>query len=41
MRDLRAALECVARALELQPGFSEARCLRAVLTEELGAGEVR
>ena len=40
-RDLRLALEWVAKALELEPGFSEARALRAVLTEELSAGSVR
>jgi hypothetical protein len=40
-RDLRLALEWVAKALELEPGFSEARALRAVLTEELGTGPVR
>jgi hypothetical protein len=40
-RDLRLALDWVAKALELEPGFSEARALRAVLTEELGAGSVR
>ena len=36
LRDLVAAQEWVATALELEPGFSEARALRAVLTEELG-----
>jgi len=36
VHDLRAALEWVTKALELEPGFSEARALRAVLTEELG-----
>ena len=36
MRDLRAAREWVAKALELEPGFSEARALRAVLNEEFG-----
>jgi hypothetical protein len=41
LRDLRLALDWVAKALELEPGFSEARALRAVLTEELGAGSVR
>jgi len=40
-RDLRLALEWVAKALELEPGFSEARALRAVLTEELDAGSGR
>jgi hypothetical protein len=39
LRDLGAAAEWTARALELQPGFSEARALRAILAEELaGAG---
>jgi hypothetical protein len=37
-RDLRAAREWVGRALELEPGFSEARALRAMLAEELAAG---
>jgi hypothetical protein len=41
MRDLGAAMEWVAKALELEPGLSEARALRAVLTEELAAGSVR
>jgi hypothetical protein len=41
LRDLHAALEWVGKALKLQPGFSEARCLRAVLMEELGEGSVR
>jgi hypothetical protein len=36
VHDLRAALEWVTKALELDPGFSEARTLRALLTEELG-----
>jgi len=40
LHDLRAAQEWVAKALELQPGFSEARALRAVLTEELSGGTV-
>ncbi|HET6952964.1 MAG TPA: hypothetical protein VFI47_21450 [Acidimicrobiales bacterium] len=40
LRDLRAAQEWVARALELEPAFSEARSLRAVLTEELGSEAV-
>ena len=35
LRDLGAALEWTARALELEPGFSEARALRAILAEEL------
>ncbi|WP_112237930.1 hypothetical protein [Kribbella monticola] len=35
MRDLRAARESVERALQLEPGFSEARSLRAMLAEEL------
>jgi hypothetical protein len=38
LRDLRTALEWVATALDLEPGFSEARALRAVLTEEFGSG---
>ena len=41
LRDLTAAMEWVAKALELEPGFSEARVLRAVLTEELGSGSGR
>lgn len=41
VRDLGAALEWADRALQLQPTFSEARALRAVLTEELGSGSVR
>jgi len=36
VHDLRAALEWVTKALELDPGFSEARALRALLSEELG-----
>ena len=35
MRDLRAARDWVGRALEFEPGFSEARSLRAMLAEEL------
>jgi tetratricopeptide (TPR) repeat protein len=39
LRDLGAAAEWTARALTLQPGFSEARALRAILADELaGAG---
>ncbi len=38
LRDLRAALAWTERALELEPGFSQARALRAVLVDELGAG---
>ena len=34
-RDLRAAREWVCRALELEPGFSEARALRAMLADEI------
>ncbi len=34
-RDLRAAREWVERALELEPGFSEARALRAMIADEL------
>jgi len=34
-RDLRAAREWVDRALELEPGFSEARALRAMLADEI------
>lgn len=41
LRDLQAAMEWVSKALELEPGFSQARVLRAVLTEELGSGQVR
>ena len=37
VRDLQAALEWASRALDLEPGFSQARALRAVLVEELGA----
>jgi hypothetical protein len=40
-RDLRFAMQWVAIALELEPGFSQARALRAVLIEELSAGTVR
>jgi hypothetical protein len=40
LRDLRSALEWTAKALQLEPGFSQARALRAVLTEELGIGSV-
>ncbi len=36
LRDLRTATTWVNRALELEPTFSEARSLRAVLNEELG-----
>jgi hypothetical protein len=36
LHDLRAAMEWVSKALELEPGFSEARALRLVLTDELG-----
>ena len=36
VHDLRAALEWVTKALRLDPGFSEARALRALLSEELG-----
>ena len=36
--DLGAALQWVEKALELEPGFSEARALRSVLREEVGAG---
>jgi hypothetical protein len=39
LHDLRAAMQWVGKALELEPGFSEARALRLVLTDELGAGE--
>lgn len=39
LRDLRAAGEWAARALDLEPGFSQARALRAVLTEELAIRE--
>lgn len=39
LHDLRAAMEWVGKALELEPGFSEARALRLVLADELGAGE--
>jgi hypothetical protein len=39
-RDLPAALEWAAKALVLEPTFSEARVLRAVLTEELAAEAV-
>ena len=35
MRDLRAAQDWVGRALEFEPGFSEARSLRAMLADEL------
>jgi hypothetical protein len=35
LRDLRAAGEWAQRALDLEPGFPQARALRAVLTEEL------
>ena len=35
LRDLRAASEWAQRALDLEPGFPQARALRAVLTEEL------
>jgi hypothetical protein len=38
LHDLRAALEWTAKALELEPGFSEARALRAMLADELGTG---
>jgi hypothetical protein len=41
MGDFGAAMDWVVRALELEPGFSEARALRAVLTEELPAESVR
>jgi hypothetical protein len=40
LRDLQAAMEWVSKALELEPGFSQARALRAVLTEELGSRKV-
>jgi hypothetical protein len=40
MRDLGAALEWAGTALKLEPGFSEARALRAVLAEELTARPV-
>jgi hypothetical protein len=40
LHDLRTALEWVSKALELEPGFSQARALRAVLTEELRVGSV-
>jgi hypothetical protein len=36
VHDLQAALTWVTKALELDPGFSEARALRALLSEELG-----
>ena len=36
LRDLRAAMAWVTKAIELEPGFSEARALRVVLAEELG-----
>jgi hypothetical protein len=39
LHDLRAAMQWVGKALELEPGFSEARALRLVLTDELGGGE--
>lgn len=35
LRDLRAATEWTDRALALEPGFSEARALRAVLVDEV------
>ena len=35
VRDLRAAGDWAQRALDLEPGFSQARALRAVLAEEL------
>jgi tetratricopeptide (TPR) repeat protein len=37
LRDLRVALEWAERAIQLEPGFSQARALRAVLVEELDA----
>ena len=40
LRDLHAALEWTQRALELDPGFAQARALRAVLIDELGDGWV-
>lgn len=41
VRDLQAAGEWAQRALDLEPGFSQARALRAVLGEELAASRGR